>query len=196
MYLTLLFFSFSLQLICTSEFFNNYWKTEIARAAWASVTHKSKLIPNWTRKTVWLLTNGRSYCSYLFSLEKCKLPEINNISSKVFLLSIYSPKKYIYMLGISKLGKYTLCNLFINKFAFCFTLLSAWRPWNYFVCFCTLLFSRKISHFSPCCPTISLKNGPLKILSFLQHFYTFCVEELWCGYRVLSSVYGSFKFIR
>ena len=29
------------------------------------------------------------------------------------------------------------------------------RLW-YFVCFCTLLFSRKISHFSLCCHTISL----------------------------------------
>ena len=30
------------------------------------------------------------------------------------------------------------------------------RLW-YFVCFCTLLFSRKISHFSLCCHTISLR---------------------------------------
>ena len=60
--------------------------------------------------------------------------------------------------------------------------------------FCVLSFctgtgflNRFSSHFSPCCPTISL-NEPLKIFSCLRHGHlfraTFCIERLQCGSRV------------
>ena len=53
-------FEFNLELICTSEFFKKLKLHEPLRrvnfAFWK--THKCKLIPNWTRTTVWLLINN------------------------------------------------------------------------------------------------------------------------------------------
>ena len=53
-----------------------FQKAEIARAASASAisafwkTHKCKLIPNWTRKTVWLLINNTNMKK--FAWKKCR----------------------------------------------------------------------------------------------------------------------------
>ena len=54
-------FEFNLELICTSEGFSKSWNCtsrfgECNFAYWK--TRKCKLIPNWTRKTVWLLINN------------------------------------------------------------------------------------------------------------------------------------------
>jgi len=48
------FFSFNLELICTSLFL----KKQLVQFQFFKKTHKCKLIPNLTRKTVWLLINN------------------------------------------------------------------------------------------------------------------------------------------
>ena len=77
-----------------------FQKAEIARAASASAisvfwkTHKGKLIPNWTRKTIWLLINNinmkkRSFLKPFFShSRKLFSKSLSNLSSSFYVISL------------------------------------------------------------------------------------------------------------
>jgi len=74
-------------------------KAEIARAASASAisafwkTHKCKLIPNWTRKSVWLLINNTNMKKFGKSAGRCFLKPLFSHSRKLF--SEFLSKLYV-----------------------------------------------------------------------------------------------------
>ena len=82
-----------------------FQKAEIARAASASAisafwkTHKCKLIPNWTRKTVWLLINYTNMKK--FAWKKCR---------KMFLEALFFAfEKIFFRVSVQNFGH---CRLF------------------------------------------------------------------------------------